>query len=258
MRSDGRPTAGVVIIGNEVLSGKVVEQNAGFFIRRFRALGTRLARLAMIEDDLDEIAATVREQSDRFDFVMTSGGVGPTHDDVTMTAVARAFDVPLVDDPELLARMQRHLGDGLTEGHRRMARIPDGGRLLGAVSLPWPTVVVRNVYIFPGVPSLLAAKFKDIEHLFAGREVWNAALHLGADEASICEALDRVVAAHPDVEIGSYPRLEAGRWHLRLTVESVDPDAVTLACAALRDALGSDVLREEPLTSTRDPRDAIR
>jgi molybdenum cofactor synthesis domain-containing protein len=245
-QGDGRPTAGVVVIGNEILSGKVSEQNVAFFVERFRALGVKLCRVAIVADEVPEIAATVRAFSDRFEIVCTTGGVGPTHDDVTIRAVAQAFGLPVVEHLGLADRIREHLGERVTSGHLRMARVPEGAELVGGKRHAWPTIRIRNIYIFPGVPSLCRAKFADLEEHFAGRPVYLGILHLEVEEALICAELDAWVARFPELDVGSYPVYEGGRSSVRLTVECGDEE---LARRAYRDLKGSfpfQVLSDEP------------
>src|SRR5436190_19287983 len=148
-------TAGIILVGNEILSGKIVDANAAYLCRELRELGVDVRRMAVIPDEVDVIAGTVRDFSRTFDIVFTSGGVGPTHDDVTIEGVARAMDVPVVRHPvlvELLERYYRGRGIDLTEARLKMAEVPDGAELVAGESLLFPAVVMRNVYILPGVP----------------------------------------------------------------------------------------------------------
>lgn len=242
-------SAGVVIIGNEVLSGKVEEQNAAFFITRLRELGVRLREMAFIEDDHAAIGATVRRMSERYDVVCTTGGIGPTHDDITIDAVAAGFGVPVVESPELVRAIAATLGPQMHSGHRRMARVPEG-----AIPLPtsgrvaWPLIRFANVWLFPGIPWLVRARFDDLARLLgAGPTTWLGALTLAAQEADICEALDALVARHPAAEIGSYPTWNAGHWTVRLTVEGTSEPSIHAAWDDLRATFAASLRSEEPV-----------
>lgn len=238
---DERPSCAVVIIGNEVLSGKVVEKNGAFLIGRLREIGVRLGRLEIVSDDYEAIGDAVRRASTGYDFVLTTGGVGPTHDDITIAAIARAFDVPVVRHPDIESLVRGYFGDKTTEAHLRLADVPEGAVLRGGSAPPWPTVTFRNIYILPGIPKLAVAKFEALASHFGGQKLYNAALTVHALEADIADALDGVVATHGAVEIGSYPRKEDGRWIVRLTVESVDRHATAGALEALRAAFAENV-----------------
>jgi len=240
---------GAVIIGNEILSGKFADENATFLIGALRRLGSELARISVIPDVPDDIADTVRRFSERFDAVFTSGGVGPTHDDVTVAGIARAFDTPIIRHPELEATLRGFYGDAITDSHLRLAEVPDGCELVyGQASTrhpPWPVMRFRNVYILPGVPSLFRAKFESIEDLFRAAPVHTAQVFVGVDEATFAPILDQVVREHATVAFGSYPRLEAVDFQVLVTVEGRDKGDVGRARKAFCAALGAHLVRFE-------------
>ena len=156
------PTAGILVIGEEILSAKVEEENARYLVRELRELGVAVRRIDIIPDEIDEIAEAVRGMSGRYDHVFTSGGVGPTHDDVTMAAVAKAFGLRPARNLELEAKIRSAMGSNLHERDLRMADIPDGARLLYGPDgnrARWPVVAVKNVYVLPGVPEIFRLKF---------------------------------------------------------------------------------------------------
>ena len=239
------PTAGILIIGDEILSGKFVEENAAFLIGELRALGVELKRIVVIPDDLEDIAASVRELSDRFDHVFTSGGVGPTHDDVTMRAIATAFGTTIVRQPELEQRVRGYWGAKLQEPNLRLADIPAGAELVYGKDEVWPVVALRNVYILPGVPALFRRKFVDIRDRFRTEPITIARIYIDADEGGIADDLDAVVAAHPEVKIGSYPRFSEKTFKVLVTLEGREPVGVAGAFAMLLDRLGARVVKSE-------------
>src|SRR5262245_49765860 len=155
-------TAAIVLIGNEILSGKVVDANAAYLCRELRALGVDVKRIAVIPDEIDVIAAEIAAASRGYDVVFTSGGVGPTHDDVTIEGVARAVGVPVIRHPRLVALLQdfyRDRGTELTDARLKMAEVPEGAELVEDETLRFPGVAVRNIYILPGVPEIFRQKF---------------------------------------------------------------------------------------------------
>lgn len=246
-----RLVTSLVIVGNEVLSGKVVEQNAAFLIGRLRELGARVREVCFVEDEIEAIAEAIARNRTRADRVIVTGGIGPTHDDVTIQAAAHALAVEVHED-EALLRQIAELGkaakrrggtsvDELSQGERRLARVPRGACLeWGRTGVPWPVTRIENLWLFPGVPPLLQALFEGVVHHFSGSPpIFSGVLELEADEATICEALDAIVAAHRTVAIGSYPRREAGVWQLRLTFESHDRAATEAALAAARRAFAA-------------------
>lgn len=230
-------TAAVVVIGNEILTGKSEDRNASFLIKELYGLGVALRRVDIIPDDVGEIARSVRECSAAFDFVFTSGGVGPTHDDVTIEGVARAFDRPVVRHPELAAMIRGYFGEGADETRLRMADTPEGSELIRDEGLRWPVLATENVYVLPGVPELFRSKFEAIRHRFRAEPFHSRALYTREDEFDIALQLQSVAAAHPDVEIGSYPTFTRDDYRVKITVESKEEVAVERAVAALVELL---------------------
>ena len=226
-------TAAIVVIGNEILTGKSEDQNASFLITELYDLGVALRRVVMIPDDVDDIARSVRECAERFDFVFTSGGVGPTHDDVTIEGVARAFGRPVVRHPELEAMLRGYFGEGADDARMRMADTPDGAQLIRDRAARWPVLAVENVYVLPGVPELFRSKFEAIRERFRAAPFHVRAIYTREDEFDIAAQLDQVAASHPEVEIGSYPTFTRDDYRVKITIESKEEAAVERARAAL-------------------------
>lgn len=238
-------TAGIVIIGDEILTGKFADENAVFLIGELRALGVELRRISVIPDELDDIAATVTDFARRFDHVFTSGGVGPTHDDVTMAGIARGFGTRVVREPTLEAKVRGYWRERLAESNLRLAEVPEGATLVYGRDDVWPVVSYQNVYILPGVPALFRRKFIDIRDRFRATPITVARAYLDVEEGPIAPDLDAVVAAFPSVKIGSYPRFSERDFKVLITFESFAPDDVAGALAMLRARLGASVVREE-------------
>lgn len=212
-------TAALVTIGNEILSAKVEDMNTPFLCAELRAIGWQVCKVVMLRDDVEAIAAEVKALSESHNVVITSGGLGPTVDDVTMQAVADAFDSSLTRHPELEARLRRYFGEDVTESHLKMAEAPKGSevaliehRLDSGELSPFPLLRCRNVYVLPGIPTLLQKKWKAVKEQLlaeAGRQspFRTVLLRLGiADETLVASALEQVAAAGGDeVAVGSYP-----------------------------------------------------
>jgi molybdenum cofactor synthesis domain-containing protein len=216
------PKAAILVIGDEILSGKTEDQNARLLIGELRELGVALRRIVTVPDDVEEVAAFVRELSSRFDHVFTSGGVGPTHDDVTLAGVARAFDIPIVRHPNLEARLKTYFGDGADESRMRMADVPEGAELLESEEMRWPLLKVRNVFILPGVPELFRKKFMAIRERFRVAPFFARAFYTLQEEFDIAGELRAVADAHPQVAIGSYPSYSLPDYRVKVTLESKD------------------------------------
>ena len=249
----GATTAAILIIGNEILSGKVDEENARYLVRELRALGVAVGRIEVVPDVEDDIAASVRALAARFEVVFTSGGVGPTHDDVTLPAVAAAFGMDIVRHPELERLLRASFGERLHERDLRMADVPTGARLeyggggpgaAGARAI-WPVIVVRNVWVLPGVPTIFRRKFEAVRELFRATPIHGSAVYSREGEGAIAEVLDQVVAEFPGVQIGSYPHLDAPDYRVKITVDGRDRAAVEAATALLVTRLGPAVVRTE-------------
>jgi molybdenum cofactor synthesis domain-containing protein len=245
------PSAALIVVGNEVLSAKVRDENGPWAARRLRELGVRLRAIHVVPDRMDDIAAALEAERGRVDWVFTSGGVGPTHDDITMAAVAAALGRPVVRLPALEASIRelhrRHHGSEPPEVALRMADVPEGTRLLGDPA--YPTVAVENVVILPGPPRFFRHQFEAIAPLLEAAPFRLAVVYLSEREERFAAELAALARAHATVEIGSYPRFDEGADHrVRITVEARDGAAVAAALRALLAALPAEwVVRvEEP------------
>jgi len=227
------PSAGILIIGNEILSGKVADANSPYFCRELRPLGVDVERIVTIPDEILTIAREVREMSEAYDLVLTSGGIGPTHDDLTIEGVAAAFGLAIEHSESIEARIRRATGEEPNESQRKMAQIPAGATLLDGGDLWFPLVVVRNVYIFPGVPELLRKKFASARDLFRGVPFVLRRVYVKSRESDIAASLHALLGEFPELLLGSYPRLDEESFHVMLTLESRDQAYVERALGSL-------------------------
>jgi molybdenum cofactor synthesis domain-containing protein len=231
-------SAGLLIIGNEVLSGKVADENGPFLLGRLRSLGVEVRRLCTVSDDLDEIVWGVRQLKQRCDWIITTGGVGPTHDDVTVAAVAAALARPVVRAPELEALIRSYLGDSPPPEAFRMADVVEGAELLYAEGTRLPAIVVERVALLPGVPALMRRQFEVLAPRLETDPFVLRQVFLDVGEPAIASLLGRIARSHPGVAIGSYPRFDREADHrVKLTLEARDPAAVEAALDALLAAL---------------------
>lgn len=212
-------TAAAVIIGDEILSGKVKEENLPHLIVLLREVGVPLRRVVVIPDEVEAIAEEVAHYSALDAWVVTSGGVGPTHDDCTVEGVARAFGVGVVRSPQLETMVRGFWGDRLTDAALRLADIPEGARLLYGQDRLLPLAVMRNVYLFPGVPRLFEAKLPSLRPELAGSPLVQESLTLLADETDVAAILSRVAREQVGVKIGSYPQGRRAERRVWVTVE---------------------------------------
>ena len=244
-------TAAIVVIGNEVLSGKVREENASWLIGRLRDLGVELKRVLVVPDESDAIVDAVKATFRKFDHVFCSGGIGPTHDDITVESVALALGVPVVRSQQLVALIDAHYRDRKPDGSLppeayRLAEVPEGARLISHAGIWYPAIALDELYLLPGVPMLFRAQFDALAARFRDAPFHLRELFLSIGEVPIAAALDAVVARNPDVSIGSYPRFDADADHrVKLTVESRDAEAVKRAFEDLKSNLpASAIVRE--------------
>ena len=233
-------TAGLLVIGNEILSGKVVDTNSPYLASELRALGVDLERILTIPDELDVIAEETLKMSEAYDFVFTSGGIGPTHDDITMDGVALAFGREMVLNQGMCERIERAQGKPVNESQKKMAMIPADARLIDAGDLWFPVVIVANVHIFPGIPELLRKKFDSIRDLFSGEPFHLKQVYVTRHESDIAQSLHELLGEFPQLMLGSYPRMREQDYRVLLTLESRDADYLARALDSLLERLPDD------------------
>jgi molybdenum cofactor synthesis domain-containing protein len=215
-------TAGIILVGNEILSGKVEDANAVYLCRELRALGVDVRRITIIPDEVQLIADEVASFSRDYDVVFTSGGVGPTHDDVTIEGVARAMMVPVVRHPFLAELLERYYRGKVTEAALRMAEIPQGAELVGGETVRFPTVLMRNVYVLPGVPEIFRAKFEALRERFRDAPIHLKNVFVSIGEGTLADYLNRLLVDFPLLQLGSYPEFSNPEYKVKVTLESRD------------------------------------
>ncbi len=230
-------TAGIILIGNEILSGKVVDANASYLCRELRALGVEVRKISVIPDEVDLIAEEVGQFHTDYDVVFTSGGVGPTHDDVTIEGVARAIGVPVVRDPRLVKLLEGFYKGRLNDARLKMAEVPDGAELMAGGELVFPAVVVRNIYILPGVPEIFRQKFEALKERFREAPYFLCSVFVTLGEGTLADHLNELLRGHPQLMLGSYPEFSNPEYKVKVTLESKDRGYLDEAVADLLDRL---------------------
>jgi len=240
--------AAALIIGNELLSGKIQELNLAFLGKELYRLGIRLSRAVVCLDDVDTIAQELNGLRSQFDYVFTSGGIGPTHDDMTVAAVAQAFGRSLVRSEPLAALIRgQHPGD-VTEAHLRMADVPEGAQLISNHEVRWPTINVENVFVCPGVPEIFRMKFPAIRAHLAVSDTpfYSRAVYTLCDEGHIAGLLEQLENGHAGVAIGSYPTFRDSDYRTKITFDGHDPQQLKAALDAFVAAVAAEhVVRVE-------------
>ncbi len=228
-------TACAVIIGNEILSGRVQDRNLAYIAQRLNDFGVRLREARVVADDEDAIIAAVNECRRKFDYVLTTGGIGPTHDDITVECVAKAFDVPLQVNEEAAEAMGARAGGKVNEARLRMARVPVGGELIKNAVSAAPGFRMENVFVMAGVPSVAHAMVDALESRIAGGAPMRSrgiVVHLS--EGTVAAALAGIQQRFPDTDIGSYPFYRSGRFGTTLVVRSTDASRVEAAVEEIK------------------------
>jgi molybdenum cofactor synthesis domain-containing protein len=247
------PSAALLVIGAEVLSAKVEDENGPFLAKALRQRGVEVVEIRIIQDDPRIIADAVRTLSTQSDLVITTGGIGPTHDDLTIEGVAAGLGVEVVEHPELIQWLQTKYGPRLEEV-RRMARVPAGAKLIRSDKLPLPTILAGNVFVLPGVPSLMRLCFEQMLPFVPQAVFHEAFILLNVSETKIAGHLSRVQDAFPEVAIGSYPRFDDAPYKVKVTLDGRDEKMVQEALRSLLEQWDTSWVNDTgKLAPTRQP-----
>jgi FAD synthetase len=215
-------TAGIIIIGDEILSGKIQDHNSHFMVKELRLHGIDVRRISVVPDDVQEIANEVKKFSVRFDYVFTSGGIGPTHDDVTIEGIAKAFNVELTFHKSIKQLLHKRYGKNLTSEQLKMAEVPEGAKLMTDDAIKFPLIIFKNIYILPGIPEYLEKKFFVIEKFFHEQPLLLKKVYIKEYEPEIAPHLNEIVKSHKNVKIGSYPVVGNKDYYVMVTLESLE------------------------------------
>lgn len=230
-------SAGIVIIGNEILSGKTQDTNSHFLCQELRGLGIEVRRVSVIPDEIELIGQEVASFSAEFDLVFTTGGIGPTHDDVTMAGIAHGFGLRVIRHPRLERRLRERYGETINDARLRMAEVPDGAELVAEASFYAPVVKLRNVYIFPGIPKVLHDRFQVIKESFRDNPFFLKVIYVKEGEGVIASFLNDLLVSFPELLLGSYPVLDNPDYKVKVTLESKDASYLKRAYQSLLSTL---------------------
>lgn len=246
------PTAAMIVIGDEILSGRTQDTNFAYLAKFLGALGIDLKEARFVADLQEEIVAAVNALRARYTYVFTSGGIGPTHDDITADAIAAAFGVGIDYHPEALAMLGARYENpaDFNEMRRRMARIPDGAGLITNTVSTAPGFQIGNVFVMAGVPMIFKAMLENVEpRLVRGTRVVSATVSARIAEGRIAAALARTQSEHKTVAIGSYPFYREDGFGVQLVVRGRDGAAVEAAARAIEAAVRDEGVEPERLPS---------
>jgi molybdenum cofactor synthesis domain-containing protein len=241
-------TAGILVIGDEILSGRTKDKNIGFIAEYLTNIGIDLKEVRVVADDESDIIAALDALRHRYTYVFTTGGIGPTHDDITADSIAKAFGVGIDHHPEVVARFkERFQNPGeLNEARLRMARIPDGAELIQSATILAPGFKIGNVIVMAGVPSIMQAMMDIVApKLKSGVRMLSDTVRANAREGDIGGPLREIAKAHPDTIIGSYPFVDDDKKpNTNLVVRSRDPEKLAAAMTAVKEMLaGLNLIR---------------
>jgi molybdenum cofactor synthesis domain-containing protein len=241
------PTACVIVIGDEILSGRTQDTNIRFLAERLGAIGVRLKEARVVPDVHETIVGTINDMRRRHTYVFTTGGIGPTHDDITTDAVSAAFGRKVVRHPRIVEAMQAYFKDQLNEARLRMANVPDGPDvdLIDNTLSIAPGYRIENVYVLAGVPSIAQAMYNALEpSLRRGDPVYSQSVDAEVREGDIADALSAIQDAHPNVAIGSYPYGQAGKSRTSIVARSTDREEIARVIQEVADMMRA--LNAEP------------
>ena len=227
------PTAAIIVIGDEILSGRTKDKNIGWLADQLSVLGIQLGEARVIADEKHIIINTVQTLSNAYDLVFTSGGIGPTHDDITTDAVAAAFNVPVIRHPEAERRLIAHYENTdleFNEARQKMADIPDTATLIDNPLSAAPGYIIGNVHVLPGVPTILQAMFESVKGKLPGGVVMTRiTVQCSTGEGNIATILAEVETQYHGVSIGSYPYMKPGHFGTAVVVSGLDVEVTTEA-----------------------------
>jgi molybdenum cofactor synthesis domain-containing protein len=226
MTENKKITAAVIIIGNEILSGRTQDLNITYIGKELEKLGIVLDEVIIIPDVEETIIDKVKHYSENYDYVFTTGGIGPTHDDITTASIAKAFNVKLLRNPEAVSIMERYYDPGtLTEARLKMADIPEGATLIDNPVSGAPAFQLENIFVLAGVPSIMQAMFDSlIDRLVSGPPILTASVCTNLTESKLAEGMTKIQNDCKEVSIGSYPYFKRGQLGVNIVLRSIDKD----------------------------------
>jgi molybdenum cofactor synthesis domain-containing protein len=234
-------TAGILVIGDEILSGRTKDKNIGFIAEYLTNIGIDLKEVRVVADDEPDIIAALDALRGRYDYVFTTGGIGPTHDDITVDAVARAFGVEVMHHPDVVERFKQRFGADLNEARLRMARVPVGSALVESATIMAPGFWMGNVITMAGVPAIMQAMMDIVApKLRSGPKMLSESVKANAREGDIGGPLRQIALDHPETVIGSYPFVDEDKKpNTNLVVRSRDPQKLRAAMDAVQSMLAT-------------------
>ncbi len=231
-------TAALLVIGDEILSGRTQDANIAYLAKWLGVQGIRLREVRVVADVMDDIGEAVNALRTRYDYLFTTGGIGPTHDDITVDAIAAALGVPVIVHPDARAILSGYYGDKLTDARLRMARTPEGASLIENPRTKAPGIRVGNIFIMAGVPMITQGMLAALDgQLQGGAPVQSRTVAAWTQESAAAATLAAVEKAHPGAQIGSYPFWREGKTGANFVIRATDTALLAEVATALMDGL---------------------
>lgn len=229
------PTAALLIIGNEILSGRTQDTNLNYIAKGLGSIGVRFMETRVVPDVESVIIAAVNELRKKYDYLFTTGGIGPTHDDITAEAIAKAFNVPLIEHEDAAKLLHNYYKENITEARLRMARTPQGAKLIDNPVSIAPGFIVGNVYVMAGVPKIMQSMFDAVKlSLRHGDIVYSEEISADIPESKIATDLGEIQLQFPQTDIGSYPHMREGKYAVSVVVRAIDKQELNKAVTAVK------------------------
>jgi len=231
--------AAIIVIGNEILSGRTQDVNVSFLAKWLNELGVRVNEVRIIEDKEDSIVKNINALKNKFNYIFTTGGIGPTHDDITSKSVAKAFNIKYDFHKEAYEILEKYYTpEKFNEGRKKMAKIPEGAKLIYNPSSGAPGFIIKNVFCLPGVPSILQSMIGGLNNkIKGGKKILNKTITLTTVESEIAGALEKIQNKYEDVEIGSYPFFKEGKVGVSIVIRSTDQNLIFDCYKDIKDSI---------------------
>ena len=227
-----KANAAIIIIGNEILSGRTQDVNVASLSKWLNELGVKLEEVRIIPDLEDAIIITVNEVRKKFNYIFTTGGIGPTHDDITSKSVAKAFDLPYGYHKEAYEILENYYKpENFNEGRKKMAKLPEKAELIFNPSSAAPGFIIDNVYCLPGVPSILKSMLGGLNNkIKGGKKILSKTINLRTVESEIANSLEKIQNRYKNADIGSYPFFKQGKIGVSIVIRSTEENLISDCC----------------------------
>ena len=228
-KANKKVNAAIIIIGNEILSGRTQDANVAYLSKWLNELGVKVEEVRVIPDLEDSIVGTIKEVRKKFKYIFTTGGIGPTHDDITSRSMAKAFNLSYEYHKEAYEILEKYYNPGeFNEGRKKMAKMPDKASLIFNPSSAAPGFIVENVYCLPGVPSILKSMLGGLNNkIMGGKKILSKTMNLRTVESEIAKSLEKVQDKFKDIEIGSYPFFKQGKVGVSIVMRSTEENLIS-------------------------------